>query len=160
MRFYENVYLFYSWKNIPIMLKYPYYERSDFMADYVKVIKTSNDKVANGYIKRGWDLIDTYKAIGTDEYGEPMGSFPVYNLGLSSKEFTNKLLGIIKEYENHGFKEALFEKIADEQGDQSGLDSPVAKFVTNYKEIVNIRETPNSKKDKEDMPFVIGDIDF
>ena len=130
------------------------------MADYVKVIKTSNDKVANGYIKRGWDLIDTYKAIGTDEYGEPMGSFPVYNLGLSSKEFTNKLLGIIKEYENHGFKEALFEKIADEQGDQSGLDSPVAKFVTNYKEIVNIRETPNSKKDKEDMPFVIGDIDF
>ena len=32
--------------------------------------------------------------------------------------------------------------------------------MTNYEEIVSIRETPNSKKDKEDMPFVIGDIDF
>ena len=81
-------------------------------------------------------------------------------MGLSSKEFANKLLGIIKEYENHGFKEALFEKIADEQDDKSGLDSPGTKFMTNCEEIVSIRETPNSKKDKEDIPFVIGDIDF
>lgn len=160
------------------MLKYTYNTRRDFMADYIRVFETTSEKKANEYIKKGWDLIDTPTVTNFDGDSH-YSSHTQYTLGLSTKEYANKLLAIIREYEKHDLKEILFEKVAEERNDNAkwyeepenekhmaniellgpGLSkSPIAKFMTNYEDVVNEKKISYYKKSKleiddEDLPF-------
>lgn len=136
------------------------------MADYVRVYETSNEKEANEYINKGWDLIGTSKM--TQHDGD--ASYIKFSLGLSTKEYANRLLAIVKEYEKHGFKEVLLDKVASELNDNvDWYDSkdrkslswyelnemvpsktPLANFMTNYEHIVNDKNVICLAKEIED----------
>lgn len=142
------------------------------MADYIRVYETSNESQANKYIENGWDLIDTQTRNRFDGEGG-YSSYTNYTLGLSSKVYANKLLSIVKEYEKYGLKEVLFEKIEEETDDKisnyqqigGGFKTPsetqLAKFVSNYEDIVNNEKVllyKNEEKynfdiDPDNMPF-------
>lgn len=132
------------------------------MADYVKVFETSDYDKANEYIKNGWTLINTPKKStfnGEDGYS----SYTEYTLGLSAKEHANRLLAIIREYEKYGLKEALLEKVSAEMDDNieeydtTGFwnsDSPLAKYMSSYEDIVNDKKVKYFKKrNNDDTPF-------
>lgn len=148
------------------------------MADYVRVFETTSEKEANDYIKNGWDLIDTPTVTSFDGDSH-YSSHTQYTLGFSAKVYANRLLAIVKEYEKHGFKEILFEKVAEELNDNvkwyhepedkkqmtnikllgPGLSkSPIAKFMSNYEYVVNDKKVSYYKDtkieiDDEDLPF-------
>lgn len=139
------------------------------MVEYVRVFETSSMKEVHEYTNKGWVVINTYKIEEDDDL--PIDGGIRYVLGLSSKELSNKLIDIVKEYEKYGFKDALFGKIADEMGDRledyrpsSGLGvvAPLAKYMSNYEELVNgktvlyNRNNPANYDDDDDdvdMPF-------
>ena len=129
------------------------------MTDYIRLVETSSKEKADSYIKKGWDLIDTSKAINY----ESDCSYLKYHLGLSSIKYANKLLAIIKEYEKYGFKEALLEKVGKEIGDKienyqastcfPALETPLAKYAANYEDVVNNEEIFYLKKEKHGAAF-------
>lgn len=138
------------------------------MTDYVRVFETSEEREANKYIDKGWDLIDTSKRSSFNGEGG-YSSYTQYTLGLSAKEYSNKLFDIIREYEKYGLKDELFGRVANEMDDRiddyrptSGLGvvTPLAGYMSNYEEIVNdrsisfYRNNPvNDDDDLENLPF-------
>lgn len=123
------------------------------MAEYVKVMETNSESVANHFVKNGWDIIRTSKVVQMEG-----NEYLRYHLGFSTKSHISKLTAIIKEYEKHGFKKILFEKVAEEMGDKvdnyevdgffvSG--EPLAKYMSEYENLVNNKEVTYSKIEKE-----------
>lgn len=135
------------------------------MTDYIRVHITSDDEEANKYIKKGWDLIDTSKSVSY----ETGGSYTKYSLGFSTREYSNQLLAIIKDYEKHGFKELLFEKVAEEMDDKiddyettgyRASNSSLAVYMTKYENVVHDQNVMYSKKRKNDPMIPIEADEF
>ena len=148
------------------------------MAEYVRVFETSNVREANEYISKGWDLIDS-PTITSFDGDSRYSNHTQYVLGLSTKEYANKLLAIIREYEKHGFKDVMFEEAARELNDNVELyeepedekqlaniellgpglsKSPIAKFMADYEDMVNNKKisyfrNTNIKITDDDNPF-------
>lgn len=145
------------------------------MTDYIRVFETTNQKEANEYIKNGWDLIDTPTVTNFDGDSH-YNSHTQYTLGLSAKEYANRLLAIVKEYEKHDLKEILFEKVAEELNDNAKWyeekdkdealslaligpgpsKSPVAKFMVDYEDVINEKKVSyfrNKTTYIDDYPF-------
>ena len=115
------------------------------MTDYVRVFETTNETEANDYIKKGWDLISTPTKTSFDGEGG-YSSYTQYTLGLSAKEYANKLLTVIREYEKYGFKELLVEKIEQEMDDKIEeydtvgfwvAETPLTRYMSEYEDVVN-----------------------
>lgn len=136
------------------------------MGDYVRVFETANEEDVNEYINKGWDLIGTSKI--TQHDGD--ASYIKFTLGLSTKEYANRLLAIVKTYEKHGLKDTMFEKVASEIGSSvnwynlkakkslswyelselAPSKAPLAKFMTDYEHIVNNADVICLEKDPFD----------
>lgn len=92
------------------------------------------------------------------------GSYVKYSLGLSAKEYANKLLAIIREYEKYGLKELLVEKVEEELNDSMDLyqtagfwesDAPLTKYMSDYEDIVNNKKVKYYKdKESKDDEFM------
>lgn len=134
------------------------------MTNYVRVFETSDYDEANEYINKGWDLIDAPTKTRFD--GESgYSSYTKYTLGLSSKEYANGLLAIIREYEKYGLKETLLEKVSREMDDNIeeydtvgfwNSDSPLANYMSNYEDVVNnekVKYFKDKKQNDDDIPF-------
>ena len=131
------------------------------MTKYVRVYETSDSTEANKLIKNGWDLISPSTEVTSD--GE--GTYVRYNLGLSYKEYTNKLLSVIKDYEKHGYKDKLLKKVEEELNDKIDnygtkgwhvSDSPLANYLSNYEMIVNGKEVSYYDKNNHDNATMLG----
>jgi hypothetical protein len=81
------------------------------MKDFLKIVTVEDNKV-DSYLKDGWELIDTTR----EAYGDG-GFYLKYHLGLSTRSMMMKLNKIIEKYEEFGFKEQLFEKVAVSNGE-------------------------------------------
>lgn len=81
------------------------------MSDYIKV-KAIDENQVDKYLNNGWEIIDTVKTSydGNDARLD-------YHIGLPSRVVIDMLTGVIREYEKHGFKELLFEKVAEGFGE-------------------------------------------
>lgn len=87
------------------------------MNDFIKIV-TVNNREVDRYLKDGWEIIDTTK----EGYGDG-GFFLKYHLGLSTRTMVMKLKEVIYSYEEHGFKEQLFKKVAESNGEDYSLYS-------------------------------------
>src|SRR5690625_4975681 len=84
------------------------------MRDYIKVEVVTESDIEK-YLSNGWEIIDKAKGhLGSDR-------IIAYHIGLPVREQMKRLEEIIKDYELFGFKEKLFEKIA-EKNNQSVED--------------------------------------
>lgn len=105
------------------------------MKDFLRIKELGPYENVNDYLERDWEVIEAVKVDGEIKY----------HIGLSARTMAMKYEAIIKEYERFGFKEKLFEKIAENYGanlndyEQSGWHSGVdemSKFMTNYDKTV------------------------
>jgi alanyl-tRNA synthetase len=110
------------------------------MRDFVEVKIVYANQI-DDYLKDGWEIIDTTTLVlGNGE------SKLEYHIGLPPKAKIDQLKQIIKLYEEYGFKEELFKKIAEKNGhdlndytEGSGfhVNNETTQFIENYEKIVN-----------------------
>jgi len=127
------------------------------MKDFIKIV-TVQDHQLGSYLKDGWELIDSTK----EGYGDG-GFYLKYHLGLSTRSMMKKLNNIIEKYEEFGFKEQLFEKVAvsngqryDDYTDKSmGLRSKDAtiEFMESYERNVHDNDIKYYKKEDVNAIF-------
>ena len=133
------------------------------MREYVKIIEVNPSEV-NDYLDKGWEIIDKTKT-----YLPPEETKLTYHVGYPAKKRMEELLKIINEYEKRGFKEKLFEMIANENNEDlndfieshvffgKDKDSKTAQFISWYestvrnKEVYYIKEPPTKIKDIKDL---------
>lgn len=140
------------------------------LAEYAKVVHTASYEQANKLISQGWNLLEVVKA--TDGYS---GSSVTHVLGFSFKTRAEKLLAIIKSYEEIYTKESLFRAVAEKKGQNFDLyetnsffedNNEFTEFMVSYELIVNNRKVSYAKKssneefkpgivetDQENLPF-------
>ncbi|WP_394557835.1 hypothetical protein [Priestia aryabhattai] len=120
------------------------------MKDYVRIENVSLNYV-DAYLKKGWEVIETLR------YSETYGSDNrvEYHIGLPARVWANDLLAVIQQYEEKGFKEKLFEAVAEEHGqkvsdyNQFGYRSSgdeTAVFMEKYETAVQNKEVIISKE--------------
>jgi hypothetical protein len=120
----------------------------DFKMDYCK-IETAHRGNIQWYLDKGWDIFRT-----TEEVYPGEGSNIVYHVGYPLKKRVEELSQIIKCFEDNGFKEQLFKKVAEENQDDfenyiadgGTSTAPTAEFMSWYETIVQNREKRFSKK--------------
>jgi hypothetical protein len=110
------------------------------MKEYIRVDLCGSGQV-DKYLNDGWEIIETAKQ------SYPDGETKVdYHIGLPAKVLVDKLLSVIKDYEEQGLKERLFEGVAigfDENASdyETGMGhatpSKTARYMENYERIVN-----------------------
>jgi hypothetical protein len=119
------------------------------MKDFIQVEIVDINEL-DGYLQKGWELFETTKTVFED--GETSLN---YHIGFSAKSKVNELKRIIKFYEDHGFKEELFKRVALNNGhDIDDYDSrgghPVKNdtisFLERYEAAVNNKQTKFYKK--------------
>ncbi|MEC1440520.1 hypothetical protein P9D57_17670 [Bacillus sonorensis] len=83
------------------------------MRDYVKVEVVESDVRLDYLLKQGWEIFatNTYALVPGDQRTQ-------YHVGLPAKVRIEELKEIIRKYEEFGFKEQLFEKVAKENGEK------------------------------------------
>lgn len=115
--------------------------------DYSR-IDTATDRTIQKYLDEGWHIIKTTETVYPGE-----GSHILYHVGYPLKNRVEDLLKIIRDYEQHGFKEQLFEKIASLHGEKAEdyindggvpMDEP-AKYFSWYETAVRNKLTTFSK---------------
>lgn len=114
------------------------------MKDYVRIENVSSKSV-DSYLQKGWEVIETLRY--SEEYGNH--NRVEYHIGLPARVWANQLLGVIKQYEEKGFKEKLFEAIAEENGEdlanysESGFmasQDATALYIGRYETVVKNKE--------------------
>ncbi|MEN8699606.1 hypothetical protein [Bacillus infantis] len=118
-------------------------------------------KEVDMYLNKGWQIIETSKS--TYPEGDTLVK---YHVGYPTSRFVDDLKSIIKEYENRGFKDKLFEEIATENSENINdydtrgfytVRTPLTKFMENYELIVNNKTVhfykEPAKKDYEEFDF-------
>lgn len=131
------------------------------MKNYSSINVVTGSEI-NEYIQKGWEIIDTSR------YSYDGGANNVelqYHIGYPLQRKYEELLSLVKLFEEHGFKEKLFEKIAESEGvnlqefsTKRGytLDQTyeVVQFMVKYESIVNGKDNitfyRNSPSDLED----------
>ncbi|MEK5215300.1 hypothetical protein [Psychrobacillus sp. FSL H8-0487] len=124
------------------------------MKDLLKVLTVQEGSV-DKYLNEGWEIIDTTK----EGYGDG-GFYLKYHLGLSTRSMMKKYKEIIDTYEDYGFKEQLFEKVAVNNGEkyedysntQSGRRTKdiTTDFMERYEKVVHDKEVVYFKKNDKD----------
>ena len=123
------------------------------LKEYVKIIEVNPSEV-NNYLDKGWEIIDKTKT-----YLPPDETKLTYHMGYPAKKRIEDLLEIISEYEKYGFKEKLFEIIANENGEDVnsftdsspfGMDenSKTAQYMSWYESTVKNKKVYYGKKPK------------
>lgn len=126
------------------------------MTDYVRVeVVGSGDKV-DKYLNEGWEIIETTKS------AYPEGdTFLSYHIGLPAKVLLDNLLEIIHEYEKRGFKDKLFQAVAEENGEKiddyetSGffnVSTASTDFMEGYEKVVNNKRVSYFKRQEYSAP--------
>lgn len=114
------------------------------MRDYVRIENVSSKSV-DSYLQKGWEVIETLRY--SEEYGNH--NRVEYHIGLPARVWANDLLAVIKQYEEKGFKEKLFEAIAEENGDdladysESGFmasEDATALYIGRYETVVKNKD--------------------
>lgn len=108
-------------------------------------ITTASDRNVDEYLKKGWEIINTTKS----SY-DPSGNDTIlkYHSGYPVQKKYEELLSIVRLYEEHGFKENLFTKLAIDEGvnldDYSvngeigmSINNPVIDVIKKYEHVVN-----------------------
>ena len=124
------------------------------MKDFLKVITVQEGSV-DKYLQDGWEIIDTTK----EGYGDG-GFYLKFHLGLTTRSMMIKYKEIIDSYEEFGFKEQLFEKVATSNGEnyKDYSDTRVGRrtkdltteFMERYEKNVHDLEVTYYKKNDED----------
>lgn len=120
------------------------------MSKYVEVtVVTDGDKV-NKLISEGWEIISTNNYVI-----EPPDARTQYHMGLPAQVLVEELRGLIRKYEEFGFKDELFKKVAeqneenlDDYGTGTGrytIDK-TPKFMSKYEKLVNNRNVEYLRK--------------
>ncbi|KAA6475747.1 MULTISPECIES: hypothetical protein [Bacillus] len=120
------------------------------MREFIEVKVTESEAELDRLMKSGWELFSTttYLVVPKDQRVK-------YHLGLPAKVKIEQLKEIIIKYEELGFKEQLFAKIAEENGESmegfsySGgrpLESDTANFIQRYEELVHDKQVRIYKK--------------
>ena len=112
------------------------------MKDYIK-IEVVGEGTIDGYLSSGWEVIDavktSYDGVGNDTRLD-------YHIGLPPRVMIDRLTAVIKEYEKYGFKDLLFEKVAEgygenvsdyEQGGGQPTYDKTPSYIENYERTVN-----------------------
>ncbi|MGG4124823.1 hypothetical protein ABEV79_15070 [Bacillus licheniformis] len=132
------------------------------MRDYVKVEAVESDVRLDNLLKQGWELFAT----NTYEF-YPRDQRTKYHVGLPAKVRIEELKEIIRKYEEFGFKEQLFEKVAkenDEKIEEFSYDgilpiqTKTTDFIEEYEYRVNDKQVRIYKK-KERKKRNIEDIE-
>lgn len=126
------------------------------MKDYVK-IKCVNANKVNDCLSQGWEVIETTK----EWTGHGEETKLEYHVGLSASVLLEKYKKIVQDYEKYGYKEKLFESIAESNGkniedyEQTGgfigIEDEVSRYMTNYNTVTDSgeREYTLTKDSKE-----------
>lgn len=124
------------------------------MKQYVE-ISTCYDRQINDRIKDGWEIIDTVNSREQDTL--------VYHIGYPAALRIQELKEIIKKYEEFGFKEELFNKVAESNNDKvenyqkggGGFSSqnPTVTFMSDYDRLVDDDEQRYYIKDSGHHKF-------
>ncbi|WCO63680.1 hypothetical protein [Bacillus licheniformis] len=124
------------------------------MRDYVKVEVVESDARLDHLLKRGWEIFstNTYEVAPRDQRTQ-------YHVGLPAKVRNEELKEIIRKYEEFGFKEQLFEKVAKENGEKieeftygggRPIQTKTTDFIKEYEYRVNDKYTEIFKEVKLD----------
>jgi len=122
------------------------------MRDYIK-IEVVGEGQTDKYLTNGWEIIETVKK-SYDGYGSGDTRLE-YHLGLPSRVMIDRLTAVIKEYEKYGFKDLLFEKVAEDFGEnisdyEAGGGRPTydktPSYIVNYERTVNNNDVSLYKK--------------
>lgn len=81
------------------------------MKEYVR-IDTVGEGEVESFLADGWEIIETTKDLFDHETTRIR-----YHVGLSARTLLEKYKSIIDDYERFGFKDELFRKIAEENGE-------------------------------------------
>jgi hypothetical protein len=134
---------------------YPFAEftsegRGYSMKDFIQIEIVHSNEI-DKYLQKGWEIIETTKMVYDDG-----GSRLNYHIGFSARSKVNELKQILKIYEEYGFKEELFKKVAQSNGDnidnydESPSGHPVGNetvsFLEQYEATVNDKQTKFYKK--------------
>jgi hypothetical protein len=121
------------------------------MENYIRVELAYADTV-DKYLGDGWEIIDTAKS--TTGY-EQLDTTIKYHVGLPARVQVDRLMAIIRDYEDQGLKEKLFEGVAEKSGETVSdyeiggryhAPSKIARYMENYEDVVNNRNVIVSKK--------------
>jgi hypothetical protein len=137
------------------------------MRSYVKVKSVRTNQV-DAYLAQGWEIIETTKEWTGHSADDTILN---YHIGLTAMILLEKYQAIVKDYERFGFKEKLFESIANENGktlddyEQSGWNpnkDEVSEYMTNYEIVTDGDTTPYGvvSKTKESAEFDVTDKDI
>ena len=122
------------------------------MIDYIRIDIVGSDKV-DKYLSEGWEIIETAKFISS--YPEGQDTSLSFHIGLPARVMVDKLMSVIKNYEEHGLKEKLYEGVAESlgeiaseygTGDGHHTSSKIAKYMENYEKVVNNKSVTVRKK--------------
>ena len=87
-------------------------------------------------------MIETIKSVNPNTGSE----FVKIILGLPIKEHVNKLISIIRDYEEHNLKDVLLKKVAEQLDDNvqdykavrsAESTTPLGKYMSDYEDVVN-----------------------
>ena len=110
-------------------------------------VKDVTSREIDKHLKNGWEIIDTTRY----SLGGPDDTELRYHIGYPLQRKFEELLSIVRLFEEHGFKDKLFEKIAHEEGInlddfstgggyQIGQDYLTLEFIKKYESVVNEKE--------------------
>lgn len=136
------------------------------MSEYMKVDVVHSHAV-DKYLSEGWEIIETAK-FSTD-YGQ-LDTKIDYHMGLPARVMVQKLTSIIKDYEEYGLKEKLFNGIAESNNEkvedyEAGLGHPtnskIAKYIEVYERLVNNQIVEIRKKyTQEELEEMHREVEF
>jgi hypothetical protein len=118
------------------------------MKEYVKLDLVGSGEV-HKYLADGWEIVEAAKQ---SYEGETRVD---YHIGLPARVMVDKLMTIIRDYEEHDLKEKLFEGVAENFGEnaseyQAGAGhstpSKTARYMETYEKTVNDKNVTVRKK--------------
>lgn len=122
------------------------------MKDYVRVEIVRSGEV-DKYLSEGWEIIETARF--SNDYGPAVETRLDYHVGFPARVLVDNLLSILKDYEAHGLKEKLYEKVAESFGENASdydfsaghsISTNATRYMEKYERLVNNRYVYVKKK--------------
>lgn len=125
------------------------------MKEYIRLELVGSGEV-HKYLEDGWEIVETAKQ------SYPEGETRVdYHIGLPARVMVDRLMTVIRDYEEQGLKEKLFEGVAEsfdenasdyETGAGHPTSSKTARYMETYEKTVNdINVTVRKKFTQEEL---------
>jgi hypothetical protein len=119
------------------------------MKEYIRLELVGSGEV-HKYLEDGWEIVETAKQSFPD--GETRVD---YHIGLPARVMVDKLMTVIRDYEEHGLKEKLFVGVAENFGENASeyeagaghsTPSKTARYMETYEKTVNDKNVNVRKK--------------